>query len=176
MSPEMSKTYVMVAGALTASSHLPFMNIAVPVRKHVNSRTVARLQKKRFLDTTTDPMTAVKSEADMMDVTEAAELSYPSAEAVAAQEAFLQAMPTVCRVYTAEFCNLHNTQELQGGKSLEGIVKFLFCNFSYDIHRQHVLQNSNYDVFNTKFINAFCNLPEYVLKRGGQRHIVCFIV
>lgn len=60
-----------------------------------------------------------------MDVANAAQSSHLSPEAVAAQKALLEAMWTVCGVYTEDFQNLHETHKLKGRKDLNESVDLL---------------------------------------------------
>lgn len=79
-----SNTEVIVAKDLATASHEPYMSIAVPVRKRVNSSRIARSPKKRRLNTKIDPVTAVLKEENVSTITEVAECSLLSPTVVEA--------------------------------------------------------------------------------------------
>lgn len=168
---EMSNTDAMIAYGLPASSLLQYMKIAVPVRKSEHSRTIAKSSKKRCLNTATTTATTVVKEKDVSDGTEPAESLNLSPKAVTALEALLQAMRTVCYVYTEEFCNLHDTHNLQGGEDLGEDVNLILCDRSYNVRRQRKLLKSKHNAFKEKNMDALCNFANYVLKRKRHEHI-----
>lgn len=130
---EMSNAGVMGAEELPATSHVPYMNIAVRVRKRGSSNTIARSPKKRHLNTAIAPAIAVVKEKAVLDVTHTVESSYLSPEAVHAQEVLLQVMKTGFYVYTKVFRNLHETHEIQSGGYLCESVDLFLCDPSYNI-------------------------------------------
>lgn len=73
MAPEISNTDVMTANGWPASSYLPYMTIAVPMRRRENLSTVVRSPMKHCLNTATAAATAVTKEEDVLKVREAAE-------------------------------------------------------------------------------------------------------
>lgn len=68
------------------------MTIAVPMLERGNSNSIVRSPKNLCLNTATAPATAVVKSEDVSAVMEAAESSNPSPNAVATQEAVLQAI------------------------------------------------------------------------------------
>lgn len=64
--------------------------------KSTHSITIARSPAKGRLNTVTDPSTAIILEEDLLDATEAEDLSPLPPEAMAVRGAFLQAMQAVC--------------------------------------------------------------------------------
>lgn len=166
----------MYAEALYASSHSPSMTTAVPVRKHRHSSKMWRSSMKRRLNPTTEYATAVKKGENDLNATNAAESLHLLQEAGAAQEALLEAMRTVCCVYTEDFQKLHKTQKLQGCKDLGESVDFSLCNSPYNFCRRQDLQNSDHDVFNTNYTDLFCDFAEFVQMRRGHGLVFCFTI
>lgn len=68
-----------------------------------------------------------------MDATEAAKYLQLSSEAVAAQEAFLQAIETVCCVNAKTFCNFFVSHDLQSSEVQNKSVDLLLYNFFYNV-------------------------------------------
>lgn len=60
MVPEMSSIAIVVVEGLLASSHLPYMTIAVPADKYKCASTVARSSKKRCLNSADATATVVE--------------------------------------------------------------------------------------------------------------------
>lgn len=170
---EMSSKDVMAAKELPASSHVPYMTVAVPVCKRRNSTTIARSPKKRCQNSATAPATAVVKEVDVLDLRKDAESSHLSSKAVDAQEALLRAMRKVSCIYTGDSRNLFETLKLQGGEDLCERADLLLCDPPYNVRHQQDLQNSDHDVFNAKDMKALCNFVEHFLKRKGHGHIFC---
>lgn len=108
---------VMIAEELPTSSHVPYISNALPVRKRGNSSTKAKPRKIRHLNISTESEAAVLKEKDVLNVLQAAKLSYLSSEAVAAEEALLRATKTVNCVSTKDFLNLYEMNELLSSKN-----------------------------------------------------------
>lgn len=81
-------------------------------------------------------------------------------EAVAAQEALLQAIRTECCVYKKDFRNLHETHKPQGSKDLAESVDLLLCDPLYNIRHQQELQNNKHCVFVAKKMEDFESLQK----------------
>lgn len=107
---EMSNTDAMVADVLPASGTLPYMTLAVPVRKREKASKITKLRKKRRRNTAKDPATALVKKKNMLRFTEPARMLHLSSEYVVVPKALLQAVPTVSSVYTENFCNTHETR------------------------------------------------------------------
>lgn len=90
----------MIADELPTSGHASHMTIAIPVCKRGTSTTIARSLRNRLLNTATRPTTAIAKDENILDVTDATELSHLLPKAVVAQEELLQAMQMVCCEYT----------------------------------------------------------------------------
>lgn len=65
--------------------------------------------------------TAVGKEKSVLEVTNTAESSHLSLEAVVVQEELVEAMRTVYCGYAENFRDLHETHELQGGKDMSEV-------------------------------------------------------
>lgn len=65
--------------------------------------------------------------------------------------------------YAEDFRNLDEMDEPQGGEDLDEGVDLLLRNTPYSNRRQHILQNSDRDVSNTKGMETFCDFADYVL-------------
>lgn len=165
---EMFTKIIIVAEKLPAISHGSYMTIAVQLLKCENSSTIARVFKKRRLNTVFLPATAVMQEEDVLNVTKTAESSHMSPKAVVAQEALLQAMRTVFCAYTKIFQNLRWTNELQGVYDQSKHVELLLCNSPYNVHHRQSLPTGNHDVFTLNDMEAFVNFAVYVWERKGH--------
>lgn len=55
-------------------------------------------------------------------------------------------------------------------------VKLLLCDSSCNIRHQQDLQHSDQNLFKTKDVEAFCDIAEYVLKRGGHGNAFCSVI
>lgn len=99
----MSYLEIMVADELPAFSHASYITTTEPVRMREISSKIKRSPKKRFLNIATALATEFVKEEDVLHVTDAAEQLHLSPEAVAAQEAFLQANITGRCVYTHDY-------------------------------------------------------------------------
>lgn len=110
------------------------MIISVPKRNRKKSSTIAGSPKKRHLNTAT--ATSFVKEEYMMDVSNTMESSHVSPDDVAAQEPLLQAMKTVCCVYTKDFQNPHKTNDLQGRDDQGEGIELVQCDHSYNVRRQ----------------------------------------
>lgn len=80
VAPEMLKTDLLVGNYLPASSHPPYMAIAVHVRKHGNLSTIVRSSKNHRMNTATDTATAAVKKEDVLAIIEAAKSSNLSLE------------------------------------------------------------------------------------------------
>lgn len=56
-------------------------------------------------------------------------------------------MKMVYPIYTKYFQNLSETHDFQNGADVGQSVNLLLCNPLYDVGRQQVLENSDYDFF-----------------------------
>lgn len=164
VTPEISDTDVMVSKQLPASSHARYMAVVVPVRKRGNLNTIARSPKKRHLNAATTPATTIDKEDHMLSVSKAAGSSHLSLRAAAAQEASLQAMKTVCCVYTKDFRNLHETHDLYGGEDPGKSLGPLLFDSLYNFRCQQDLQNADHDVFIAKDKKQFCGFCRIYLR------------
>lgn len=125
VAPDMSNTDVLDAKEFPASSHAPYMSVAVPVRKRGISNIIVRLPNNHHLNITTTLETAVAKTGNKLDVTEAVKSSHLPPEAVAAQQALRQAIKKVCSVCTENFQNQLEMHELRGGEDLGRSVALL---------------------------------------------------
>lgn len=84
----------------------------------------------------TEAAIAVVEGENELDVTEAADPSHLSPEAIAAQETFLQSMKTICCNYNENVQIQQKTHELRGGETLAESVDPLLCDSLYNVHLQ----------------------------------------
>lgn len=94
----MFNTDVMVSEELPASRQAPYMALAVPVRKREKASMTAGSLKKRCLNIAAEAVTTYVKEEYSLNAMQATDSSLLSSEAVAAQEAYLKVMRTVCFV------------------------------------------------------------------------------
>lgn len=135
----MFNTDFMAPKDLLASIHAPYVTNTKPVRKQRVSSKIARSPKKGRLNSTTEAAPAVVMDGDVLDVTEAAETSHLSSEVVVFQEAFLQAMMTVCCIFIKVFWNIQETHRIQGSEYLAKSVGLLLCDPPNNVRRQQDL-------------------------------------
>lgn len=109
-----SKRDIVVAKSLPGSCHSLNKTVAVSVHNSEHGSTTARSSKKRFLATVTATATEIVKRKDALDATNAAESSRLSPRAVAMQDTLLDAMRTVCCVYTEDFQSLYETHRAPG--------------------------------------------------------------
>lgn len=102
-----------------------------------------------------------------MYVSNAEESFYLPPKVIVVQKALLQAMRTTCCLSAEHSRNQHLTHELQDGGELGERADLLLC-YHYYVRRQKEFQNNDHDVFNAKYMDAFCNFVEYIPKR--ERH------
>lgn len=114
----MFNTDVIIVEELSASSHAPYMTIAVAVCNRRNLITIAKPLKERHLNVSTEPATTVVKDNDVMNAMKAVESLHLSPEAMAALDALLAVIKRVCCVYTEHCRNLHETHMLRRSKDL----------------------------------------------------------
>lgn len=88
----MPSTSVIVTEESPSSSHVPYMSVAVPMRKLENSSTIARSPKKRRLNTAAEVSTAVMKEWDVLDVITSVKASRLTPQVENTQEVLMKAI------------------------------------------------------------------------------------
>lgn len=91
------------------------------------------------MNTTTEVVTAVVKDNDVLDATDVAELMHLSLKAGSALEAVLQTMKTACCIYNKNHRMIHETHEAQGSGDLTVSIDLLLRDPSYSFRRQQDL-------------------------------------